>query len=194
MITMFYDKNKGPNTPTYVHKTKVSDDKKWTEITLTDEGRLCKMDFGGRWRTVDESGTGVRVGSTRPPDIPADAYEFLRRGKKKDPATSSAAPVSVGVEPGSHLNNCPRIAIDIGGVISKFHPGKSTISDEWFLTQDSEVPRAMLSIRELVKRFGADNVFIISKAGPRMAKLSKAWLLDVMALEDITGFNPNNIH
>jgi hypothetical protein len=52
----------------------------------------------------------------------------------------------------------------------------------------------MLSIRELVKRFGADNVFIISKAGPRMAKLSKAWLLEVMALEDITGFNPNNIH
>ena len=27
-----------------------------------------------------------------------------------------------------------------------------------------------------------------------MAKLSKAWLLDVMALEDITGFNPINIH
>ena len=27
-----------------------------------------------------------------------------------------------------------------------------------------------------------------------MAKLSKAWLLEVMELEDITGFNPNNIH
>jgi hypothetical protein len=52
----------------------------------------------------------------------------------------------------------------------------------------------MLSIRELVKRFGADNVFIISKAGPRMAKLSKAWLLDVMELEASTGFKPNNMY
>ena len=102
MITVFYDKNKDTNTPTYVHQAKVTEDKKWTAITLTDEGRLCKMDFGGRSRTVDESGTGVRAGSTRPPDIPGDAYEFLRRGKKKDPATSSAAPVTVGVEPGSH--------------------------------------------------------------------------------------------
>ena len=198
MITVFYDKNKDTNTPTYVHKTKVTEDKKWTAITLTDEGRLCKMDFGGRWRTVDESGTEVRAGSTRPPDIPGDAYEFLRRGKKKDPATSSAAPVTVGVEPGSHpkskANSYPRIAIDIGGVISKYHPGNSTISDEWFLPRDSEVPRTTLSIRELVKRFGADNVFIISNAGPKMAKLSKAWLLDVMAIEAITGFNPNNIH
>ncbi len=55
------------------------------------------------------------------------------------------------------------------------------------------LPRAMLSNRDLVKRLGADNVFIISKAGPRMAKLSKTWLLNVMELEAITGFNPNNI-
>ena len=142
---------------------------------------------------------GLRAGTSRPPDMPSDAYEYLQRGRPKDPASSSAAPVMVGVEHGSHqpwssTGHPPRIAIDIGGVISTYFPGKSKTSEEWFTTRDTEVPRAMLSIRELVKRFGADNVFIISKAGPRMAKLSKAWLLDVMELEAITGFKPNNIH
>ena len=136
---------------------------------------------------------------SRPPDMPSDAYEYLQRGKPKDPASSSAAPVMVGVERGSHqpwipTDHPPRIAIDIGGVISKYFTGKNSTSEKWFQTQDTEVPRALLSIRELVKRFGAENVFIISKAGPRMAKLSKTWLLDVMELEAITGFTPNNIH
>ena len=111
------------------------------------------MDFDGRWRTVDESGTGLRAGTTRPPDMPSDAYEYLKRGRGKDPATSSAAPVMVGVEHGSHqpwssTGPPPRIAIDIGGVISKYFPGKSKTSEEWFQTRDTEVPRAMLSIRD----------------------------------------------
>ena len=122
-ITVFYDKNIIGDTPTYFHKTKVAEDRKWTSISLTDDGRLCKMDFGGRWRTVDESGTGLRAGTSRPPDMPSDAYEYLQRGKRKDPASSSAAPVMVGVEHGSHqpwtsTGHPPRIAIDIGGVIS----------------------------------------------------------------------------
>ena len=54
---------------------------------MTDEGKLCKMDFGGRWRTVDESGTGLRAGTSRLPNMPSDAYEYLQRGKSKDPAS-----------------------------------------------------------------------------------------------------------
>ncbi len=45
----------------------------------------------------------------------------------------------------------------------------------------------MLSIRELVHRFGAENVFIISIAGPTMIELSKEWLLDIMGIDEITG-------
>ena len=56
------------------------------------------------------------------------------------------------------------------------------------------MPRAMLSLRELVERFGAENTFIISKAGPRMAKRSKHWLLNVMAIAEVTGFDSNNIY
>ena len=139
------------------------------------------MDFGGRWRTVDESGTGLRAGTSRPPDMPSDAYEYLQRGKPKDTASSSAAPVMVGVENGSHqpwssTDLPPRITIDIGEVISKYFPGKSKTSEEWFTTRNTEVPRAMLSIRELVKRFGADNVCIISKAGPRDGVGRHYWL------------------
>ena len=85
--------------------------------------------------------------------------------------------------------NIMRIAIDIGGVISQHQSGNPTKNTNWHLTRDSEVTRAMLSICELVQRFGADNVFIISKAGPTMAKLSKTWLIDTMAIDEITGFN-----
>ena len=52
----------------------------------------------------------------------------------------------------------------------------------------------MLSLREIVKRFGATNTFIISKAGSRMAEHSRHWLVKVMAIEETTGFNPNNIY
>ena len=87
-----------------------------------------------------------------------------------------------------------RIAIDIGGVISKYQKGGHALLSDWFQTQDAEVPRAMLSIREIVRRFGADNVFIISKAGLKMAQLTKTWLLETMAIDAVTGFNPKNIH
>jgi hypothetical protein len=52
----------------------------------------------------------------------------------------------------------------------------------------------MLSIRELVHRFGTENVFIIPRAGPTMIKLSREWLLDTMAIDEITGFRPENIY
>ena len=55
---------------------------------------------------------------------------------------------------------------------------------------DSEVARAI----QLVKDFGADNVFIISKAGPTMADLSRQWLTDTMVIGEITGFKLENIH
>ncbi len=35
-ITIFYDKNISSDTPTYVHKTKVAEDRKWTCISMTD--------------------------------------------------------------------------------------------------------------------------------------------------------------
>ena len=92
------------------------------------------MDFGGRWRTVDEAGTGLRAGTSRPPDMPSDAHEYRQRGKPKDPASSSSARVMVGGEHGSRqpwspTDHPPRIAIDIGGVISKYFPGTSNTSE-----------------------------------------------------------------
>ena len=198
IITIFYDKNKEDDTPTYIHKSRVEEDKSWTDITLADDGRLCRKDMAGRWRTVDESGTGCRAGSTRPPDVPADAFEFLRRGHKKDDPSSLAVPASAetGLSPSSlsRTSTSPRIAIDVGGVLCKYHSVASRTSDEWWLSLKSEVPRAILSLRELVSRFGADNTFIISKAGPRMAKLTKYWLLEIMSIDEVAGFNPDNIH
>ena len=68
-VTLFYDRNREDGEPSYMHKSKKPDVACFWDITMADDGRLCKKDLGGRWRTVDESGTGVRAGSTRPPDI-----------------------------------------------------------------------------------------------------------------------------
>ena len=96
--------------------------------------------------------------------------------------------------PSNGAESPPRIAIDIGGVLAKYQPGCSDEDNPWHLTRESEMPRAMLSLREIVKRFGATNTFIISRAGSRMAKRSKHGLLTVMAIEEVTGFDPNNIY
>ena len=146
-VTIFYDQNREDGEPTYAHKSKLPDDRFW-DITMGDDGRLRKKDLGGRWRTVDESGTGVRDGSTRPPDVPGDAYELLRKAKKDKgpdtPASSSAVPVTLNVVSRPIYQN-----------------GDPTRHPDWHLSRDSEVPRAMSSIRELVHCFGAENVFII---------------------------------
>ena len=197
VITVFYDKNGVDGSPTYV-PNKVADE---YHITFAEDGRLCKQDLGGRWRTVDESGTGIRAGSSRPPNIPSDAHEFMRRSRgSTDAAPSQAAPVTLGVEHGSRLGSpgestkLPRIGIDIGGVLSVYQARSSAKARNWHLTRDSEVPRAMLSVRELVEIFGPNNVFIISKAGPTMIQRSKEWLIETMAIAEITGMKPENIH
>ena len=50
---------------------------------MGDDGRLRKKDMAGRWRILDESGTGIRIGSKRPPNIPGDAYSVLTRIKRE---------------------------------------------------------------------------------------------------------------
>ena len=52
IITIFYDQSREDGEPTYVHKSKVPEDRRW-DITLADDGRLCKQDMAGRWKTVD---------------------------------------------------------------------------------------------------------------------------------------------
>ena len=97
MVTIFYDQNRDDGEPSYKHKNRLDDARDW-EITMGDDGGLCMKDLAGRRRTVDESGTRIRAGSTRPPDLPSDAYEILQRIKKdkasKGGASSSAAPAT----------------------------------------------------------------------------------------------------
>ena len=76
--TVFYDPKIGGDAP-YKHWTAVPEDRREFEVSLGDDGRPRKKDMAGRWRTVDESGTGIRVGSKRPPDMPGDAYSVLTR-------------------------------------------------------------------------------------------------------------------
>ena len=143
-------------------------------------------------------------GQHDPQIFPVMHTRCYKRTKKdmasKGGASSSAAPATPNLKSCMRQKetkttpNIMRIAIDIGGVISQHQSGNPRKNTNWRLTRDSEVSRAMLSIRELVQRFGADNVFIISKAGPTMAKLSLTWLIDTMAIDEITGFKTEDIH
>ncbi len=55
---------------TYVRR-KDAPEEEWDYRTfLRMEGELTRRDAGGRLRTLDETGTGMRKGSPRPPDIP----------------------------------------------------------------------------------------------------------------------------
>ena len=51
----------------------------------------------------------------------------------------------------------------------------------------------MLSFREIVQKFGADNVFIISKAGQQVAKQSTYWLFETIGIDEVTGFKTETI-
>ena len=63
--TVFFDpKLEGDGT--YKHWSAVPEDRREFDISMGDDGRLRRKDMAGRWRIVDESGTGIRVGSKRP--------------------------------------------------------------------------------------------------------------------------------
>ena len=79
-VTLFYDQNKEPGKPTYPLRTVLPPDRVYWDISLMEDGRLCKQALGGRWRTVDESGTGIRAGSNRPPEVPRDAFSLMQKG------------------------------------------------------------------------------------------------------------------
>ena len=55
--TVFFDPKLGGEEP-YKHWSLTPEDRRQFVTTLGDDGRLRRKDMAGRWRTVDESGTG----------------------------------------------------------------------------------------------------------------------------------------
>ena len=76
-ITVFYDEE-FHGRPTYLNKDDATADTRYTRIFLGPHGELVRSDLGDKWRKADQSGTGLRAGSARPPDAPADAFALLK--------------------------------------------------------------------------------------------------------------------
>jgi hypothetical protein len=71
-----------------------------------------------------------------------------------------------------------KIGLDVGGVLTDSLANDSTDTsfrgDNFMLT--SAVPGSFDAARELVYRFGAENVFIISKCGDEIERKTRLWL------------------
>jgi len=92
------------------------------------------------------------------------------------------------------LGKPPRIGVDLGGVLNKHNNDVMGDTSKWHMLQSSEVPGAMDSMAELVRAFGPQNVFIVSKVGRMMEALSQTWLHQTMNICGRTGLLRENIH
>ncbi len=85
-----------------------------------------------------------------------------------------------------------RIGIDIGRVII----GSDTDRPDLIFTnkylEAPEVPEATVSIAQLVKHFGQQNVFLVSKCGAQVQQKSREWL-KYHEFFDKTGVSPANL-
>ncbi len=92
-----------------------------------------------------------------------------------------------------------RFGIDVGGVLmghaSSFtgsSGGEDTIFSKNYLASPA-APGALDGVRTLVQVFGAENVFIVSKAGERTQQRTLHWL-EHHAWYQRTGLLPENVH
>ena len=82
-----------------------------------------------------------------------------------------------------------RVGVDFGGVLGTPRPGAPKGS---FGELRIEVEGAFDAIRELVRRYGARNVFIVSRCQPETEKKIKQWLKEQDFFKK-TGFRRRNI-
>lgn len=102
----------------------------------------------------------------------------------------------VQLRKGEILSDVPRFGSDLGGVLNRHHhhiPTDETM-DAWHLMPESEAPGAMEALAEIVLRFGAPNVFVISRVGCAMQRVSEIWLHETMHICQRTGLLRQNIH
>jgi hypothetical protein len=88
-----------------------------------------------------------------------------------------------------------RVGADVGGVMTDQHRNDGTDtsfrSDNFLKT--TPVDDAFESMRSLVQRYGAENVFIISKCGERIENKTRWWLAH-HNLYTRYGFSPYNLY
>ena len=82
----------------------------------------------------------------------------------------------------------PRIGIDIGGVLSQQKTTKAKSRDDTI-----EVPRAIKSVADIVRRFGPENVFIVSRCGIDTQAQLEAWLHQTVRICNAMGLLRANI-
>eukprot|EP00928_Gymnodinium_smaydae_P011983 TRINITY_DN14384_c1_g1_i2.p1 TRINITY_DN14384_c1_g1~~TRINITY_DN14384_c1_g1_i2.p1 ORF type:complete len:725 (+),score=131.97 TRINITY_DN14384_c1_g1_i2:45-2177(+) len=87
----------------------------------------------------------------------------------------------------------PRIGIDIGGVLTREGDPSVSCQDEW--QRGWEAPGAFQALRRIVKLFGPENVFLVSKVSPGglMQRKVEKWLHQTCNIGSLCGVLQKNI-
>ena len=138
--------------------------------------------MAGRWRIVDESGTGIRAGSKHPPDAPGDAYSVLTRiGREHDavPVQEKGSVVSPTEEKAQPPRIFTSVGCDIGGVITRRARAVryTTKPPKWYDNVKTATPGCVEAVKSRVDLVGPENFYFVSKAKPPMqAPSGKEWM------------------
>jgi hypothetical protein len=182
--TVFYDSKIGGDAP-YKHWPAIPEDRHEFEISLGDDGRLRKKDMARRWSTVDESGTGIRAGSKRPPDVPGDAYSVLTRIEREHdavPVRGNGSVVSLTEEKAQPPRIATRIGCDIGGVLTRRArtTKHTTKQPKWHDNVKTATFGCVEAVKSLVDLVGPENFYFVSKAKPPTQAKIRVWMNQIM--------------
>ena len=91
-----------------------------------------------------------------------------------------------------------RIGIDVGGVLNNYcnvrHNDRSS-DHAWEKSRNTAAPAAFQALAKIVKRFGRENTFILSKCTGEMRDKTEVWLFETMNIcGGEIGFKKENVH
>jgi len=108
-------------------------------------------------------------------------------------AAAAAAVANIAVNVAPRVAPPPRIGIDVGGVLNK-HLNDGDSAEPWDTVADSAAPGAMESLQKCVQKFGAANVFIVSKCSGEMKVKTERWLFETMDICGNAGVWRQNVY
>eukprot|EP00931_Biecheleriopsis_adriatica_P066207 TRINITY_DN40606_c0_g1_i1.p1 TRINITY_DN40606_c0_g1~~TRINITY_DN40606_c0_g1_i1.p1 ORF type:complete len:421 (+),score=103.65 TRINITY_DN40606_c0_g1_i1:99-1265(+) len=119
----------------------------------------------------------------------AAAARALARKSEEQQIETPASPSAPPAPP-------PRIGIDVGGCLNKYlNDLSSKEADAWELSKESAAPGAVEALVEIVKAFGAENTYILSKCSGEMQRKTETWLFKTLAIcKPEIGMLRKNVH
>jgi hypothetical protein len=188
-----YNDNIPSNEPERIW-TQESQDRAYQELAV--EVSKCTNDISPLFDMVSNTGSlSEAIESIETYTQEQDSRNWQEISDERE-GTVSELPISNMDMSKSLPGKEPSIGIDLGGVLNQHNNDVKGDTTNWHLSTTSEAPGAMDGVKELVNRFGAENVHVVSKltVGSAMETNSKTWLFKTMDICRRTGMLRKNVH